>query len=197
MNGHPIHSRTSLVGLDSSQCFFEIFSLDHLLHQPFGFSRAFRPALRRKRFGPSLDSPRSFTPLRCRKGQFVLDFLPLFAHESRCLLALPFKSYDTVRAFPTRVSTMPSADFCSRVRAPCDTLSHAFVTTNRPPEVISTAFRAPPPNLRSASLMEMGFAITGPLAQRSRLLFGFCSSARTFAPRFLPTPPRSDASALR
>ena len=73
------------------------------------------------------------------------------------------------------------------------TLSHAFVTTNRPPEVISTAFRAPPPNLRSASLMEMGFAITGPLARRSRLLFGFCSSARTFAPRFLPTPPRNDA----
>ena len=103
----------------------------------------------------------------------------------------------TVRAFPTCVGTMPSADFCRRIRMSCPTLSHDFVTNGRPPEVISTAFRAPPPNLRSAPLMDMGFAITSPLAQRSRLLFGFCPSARTFAPRFLPTPPHDDAVALR
>ncbi len=42
-----------------------------------------------------------------------------------------------------------------------------------------------------------GFAITGPLARHSRLVSGFCSSARTFAPRFLQTPPRGDALALR
>ena len=77
------------------------------------------------------------------------------------------------------------------------TLSHGFVTYDRPPEVSSTAFRAPPPNLRFTPLMEVGFAKPGPLAQRSRLISGFCSSARTFAPRFLQTPPHDDALALR
>jgi hypothetical protein len=57
--------------------------------------------------------------------------------------------------------------------------------------------RHPRPNLRFAPLMEVGFAKPGPLAQRSRLLSGFCSSARTFAPRFLQTPPHNDALALR
>ncbi len=47
------------------------------------------------------------------------------------------------------------------------TLSHGFATYGRPPEVSSTAFRASPPNLRSAPLMEMGFAEPGALA-RSR-----------------------------
>ena len=59
---------------------------------------------------------------------------------------------------------MPSADFRSPVRTPCEVLSHTSVTASRPPEVTWTAFRAPPPNLRFASLMEIGFAITGPLA---------------------------------
>ena len=92
---------------------------------------------------------------------------------------------------------MPSADFCRRVRMTCITLGHDFVTCGRSPEVSSTAFRAPPPNLRFAPLMEMGFAKPGPLAQRSRLISGFCPSARAFAPRFLQTPPRRDALALR
>jgi len=76
------------------------------------------------------------------------------------------------------------------------TLSHGFVTYGRSPEVSSTAFRASPPNLRFAPLMEMGFAVTGLLAQRLRLIFGSCSSTRTFATRFLQTPPRGDALAL-
>jgi len=112
--------------------------------------------------------------------------------ENRGLLATI-----TVRAFLTRVSTSPFADFCRRIRTSCPTLSHDSVTDGRSPEVSSTAFRAPPPNLRFAPLMDMGFAKPGPLAQRSRLLFGFCPSARTFAPRFLQTPPRDDALALR
>jgi hypothetical protein len=175
-------------------------SLDYFLHQPFGSSRAFGPALHREPFGPSLDNPRSFTPLRCREGQLPLVFRPLFAPESRCLLASPFKSFDTVRAFLTLVSTMPSADFYCAIKAPCDAFSHDTVTRSRSPEVSSTAFRAPPPNLRSASLMEMGFATTGPLAPRSRLISGFCPSARIppcGTPRFLRTPPCDDALALR
>jgi hypothetical protein len=112
--------------------------------------------------------------------------------ENRVLLATI-----TVRAFLTRVSTLPLADFCRRIRMSCPTLSHDSVTDGRSPEVSPTAFRAAPPNLRFAPLMEMGFAKPGPLAQRSRLISGFCSSARTFAPRFLQTPPHDDALALR
>src|SRR5208283_992818 len=102
-----------------------------------------------------------------------------------------------VWAFADSATTMPAADFYCEVKVPCDTFSYKVVTCSRSPEVSSTAFRAPPPNLRFAPLMEVGFAKPGPLAQRSRLLFGFCSSARTFAPRFLQTPPRDDALALR
>jgi hypothetical protein len=62
------------------------------------------------------------------------------------------------------MTNMPAADFYCAIKAPCDAFSHDPVTRSRSPEVSSTAFRAPPPNLRFASLMEMGFATTGPLA---------------------------------
>src|SRR5262249_61902550 len=52
--------------------------------------------------------------------------------------------------------------------------------------LISALFRAQPPNLRFASLMDMDFAVSWPLVRRLRLVSGlFCPSARTFAPRFL------------
>src|SRR5258707_1862143 len=66
--------------------------------------------------------------------------------------------------------------------------SVACATPNRSPEVISAAFHAQPPDLRSACLMGMDFAITRPLVPCSRLASGFCSSARAFAPRFFQTP---------
>ena len=92
---------------------------------------------------------------------------------------------------------MRYADFYLEIRTPYDVLSHEAVTPGRSPEVSSAAFRAPPPNLRFALLMEMGFAKPGPLARRSRLILGFCPLARTFATRFLQTPPHDDALALR
>src|SRR5207244_7322517 len=58
-------------------------------------------------------------------------------------------------------------------------------------------FHAQPPNLRSVPLMEMDFAVSCPLVRHSRLRFGSCTSARVFAPRFLQTPPRGDALAVR
>ena len=85
---------------------------------------------------------------------------------------------------------MPSADFCSAVRQPYDRLSRLRATRSRPPGVSSIAFGAQPPDLRFASLMDMDFATSCPLVRRWRLVSGFCSSARTFAPRFLQTPPR-------
>ena len=65
-----------------------------------------------------------------------------------------------------------------------NTVSHDFVTCRRSPEVSSTAFDAQPPDLSPVSLMDMGFAIIGPLARHRRLVSGSCSSARAFARRF-------------
>jgi len=77
------------------------------------------------------------------------------------------------------------------------TLSPESETCSRSPAISSTAFHAQPPDLRFASLIDMGFATIGPLARRSRLRSGSSTLARVFAPRFLQTPPRSDALALR
>src|SRR5215475_6097198 len=84
----------------------------------------------------------------------------------------------------------PSADFCPVVRRPPGPLSRCTATPSRSPGVSSIAFNAQPPNLRFASLMNMDFAMCCPLVRRWRLLFGSCSSARIFDPRFLQTPPR-------
>src|SRR5712692_4907251 len=89
---------------------------------------------------------------------------------------------------------MPSADFCaafggSPPSRESDHKGHER-QRRRPPEVSSTAVSAQPPDLRSAPLMDMDFAIEGLLVRRSRLVSGFCSSARAFAPRFFRTQPR-------
>src|ERR1700756_2312520 len=68
--------------------------------------------------------------------------------------------------------------------------SVAEATRSRSPGVSSIAFCAQPPDLRSAYLMDMGFAVSCPLALHSRLVSGFCPSTRAFAPRFLQTPSR-------
>jgi len=52
----------------------------------------------------------------------------------------------------------------------------------------SAAFHAHSPDLRSACLMDMDFAVPCLLVPRSRLTSGFSSSTRAFAPRFLQTP---------
>ena len=70
------------------------------------------------------------------------------------------------------------------------TASVAAATQSRSPGVSSAAFRARSPDLRFAPLMDMDFAVSRPLVRRLRLISGFCPSTRTFAPRFLQTPPR-------
>ena len=123
-------------------------------------------------------------------------FLPLSAHESRRLLATPFIPLrGTVRAFPTSAGTMPSADFCRTVRGTHIPLSREFATYGSSPEVSTTAFSAQPPDLRLTPWMDMDFAIIRSLVRRSRLISGFCSSARAFARRFLQT--HNGALALR
>ena len=61
---------------------------------------------------------------------------------------------------------MPSADFCSPIRLDHSRLSRESATISRSPEVSSTAFRAQPPNLQPATLMDMGFAVICLLARR-------------------------------
>src|SRR5208283_1224368 len=89
LDRHAVHAGTPLVGLDSFQCPLAVFLLADSLHQRFAKGRAFSPALRRKRFGPSTGYPRSFTPTLVREGQHELVFLPLVAHELCRLLAAP------------------------------------------------------------------------------------------------------------
>jgi hypothetical protein len=61
---------------------------------------------------------------------------------------------------------MPAADFCHTVRMNHSTLSSASGTCDRPPEVSSTAFNAQPPDLQPAPLMDLDFAVIGPLVRR-------------------------------
>ena len=92
---------------------------------------------------------------------------------------------------------MPSADFCPAVRSPLGSLSRVATTQNRSPGVIPAAFHAQSPDLHFPFLMNMDFAKQGRLVQRWRLISGFCSSTRAFAPRFFQTSPRDDAFAFR
>ena len=123
LDGHPVHSRTPLVGLDTSQCCRQVCTLDDLLHHLVGVGRAFGCARRRGRFGPFPCRRRSFTLLSCREGQVDLAFLPPAAHEMRpptdrslYPLAGTVRAFGDVRpsgvpgAFPS--PTIPVADFC-------------------------------------------------------------------------------------
>jgi hypothetical protein len=82
---------------------------------------------------------------------------------------------------------------CSTLRSGClAAFSVAEATQSRSPGVSSVAFRARSPGL-IAPLMDMDFAVSGPIVRRSRLVPGSCPSTRTFALRFLQTSPRGDS----
>jgi hypothetical protein len=95
----------------------------------------------------------------------------------------------TVRAFVFR-TTMPSADFCDAVKTPCGVFSRKSPTHRRSPEVSSTAFRAQPPDLQPATLMDMGFAIRCLLARRRMPPIRFLSIGSRFCST-LPSDPTS------
>ena len=101
-----------------------------------------------------------------------LSFGPSFLVSGLAYLLLRLSTLECLTSFADVRPTMSSADFWLPAR---------------PPEVSSAAFRAQSPNLRSACLMDMDFAVTRLLVPRSRLVSGFCSSTRAFAPRFLQT----------
>jgi hypothetical protein len=146
-------------------------------------------------------------PQRGREVQFIwifcclsllrlMSYLPLLSFGpsttvpgSAYLLTPPFGFRSASLALPTTCLLCPlltSAPRSGRLSEP----SVAEATRSRSPGVSSTAFRAQPPDLRFASLMDMDFAVSCPLVRRWRLVSGFCPSTRTFAPRFFQTPPR-------
>ena len=89
LDGHAVNASASFIGLNSFQCPLTVSPLADFFHQSFDDCRAFSPAFRLERFGPFGWSLRSFTPTFSIEGQLQLDFLPLVAHELRCLLTAP------------------------------------------------------------------------------------------------------------
>src|ERR1017187_8100681 len=92
----------------------------------------------------------------------------------------------SVWAFAARAATMPAADFCRTLTVDRSTLSPDSGTCSRPPEVSLTAFRAQPPDLQPAPLMDMDFAINVPdvRARMPFCLFFFVSQSH--CARLLP-----------
>lgn len=105
-------------------------------------------------------------------------------HESRALLPTI-----TVRAFVRCRTTMPSADFCCKIKAPCGAFSHESATHSRSPEVSSTAFRTQPPNLQPVPLMNMGFAVIGQLARHHMPQIRFLYIGSSVCSTLLSDPP--------
>src|SRR5712675_1979779 len=112
---------------------------------------------------------------------------PSFPVRPICCLRL--SAWSASLALPTTCPLLTSALRSDRLTAP----SVAEATQSRSPGVSSVAFRAQSPGLRFASLMDMDFAVSGPLVRRLRLVPDVCPSTRTFAIRFLQTSPRGDS----
>jgi len=125
--------------------------------------------------------------LRCMSYSPLLSFGPSVLVPGSAYLFLPLSVFG-VPQYPYRRQDLLCLMLTSALRSEClSTPAVPEVTQDRSPGVSSTAFRAQSPDLRSASLMDVDFAVSRPLVRRSRLLSGFCPSTRTFAPRFLQT----------
>jgi hypothetical protein len=168
LDGHSIGARATSVTANSFPRSYEISSVAHLLHQLFCAGRAFGCGLCHGWFGPLVSAARGFTPSFWDQGQRVLDLLPRSTHELPVLLAALNRS--GLR------SSFPARPICCSAFQPW-----------------SASLTLPTAGPSMPSLMDMDFATSCPLVRRWRLISGFCSSARTFAPRFLQTPPRGDS----
>ncbi len=109
-------------------------------------------------------------------------------------LSLPFGPSPTrlSRPCPLRLATTASADFSLRLSAlPFQAQGESSLGKTPCPS---------PYNRRIYAMALWSLELRGHLPARPeppRLVSGSCSSARGFAPRFLQTPPRGDALALR
>ena len=125
--------------------------------------------------------------LRCMSYSPLLSFGPSILVPGSAYRFLHLSVFG-VPQYPCRRQNLLCPLLTSALRSGClSTSSVTEATQDSSPGVSSTAFRAQSPALRSASLMEVDFAVRSPLVRRSRLITGFCPSTRTFAPRFLQT----------
>jgi len=103
----------------------------------------------------------------------------------------------TVRAFIRCRTNMPSADFCSEIKAPCDAFSHDSVTHNRSPKVKFDRLPYATAEFTASALDGYGLrdhwpARPAPYASHPVLVHRLVR----FVPLFFQTPPRDDALAL-
>jgi hypothetical protein len=144
-----------------------------------------------------------FAPWRVLSGFTLCS--PASSAEADCWRIHLFESNETttcdhgsgLHLLKTK-ATMPSADFCYAIKTPCGEFSRKSATHSRSPEVSSTAFRAQPPDLQPAPLMDMGFgshlpARPPPYASYPVLVHRLALLLQ----RFFQTPPRDGALALR
>jgi hypothetical protein len=95
------------------------------------------------------------------------------------------------------VPTMPSADFCGAVREDSSTLSPCQDTPQISRGQLSYRRCIDAGFIKPSQLWMEDFAVACQLVPTvPHLISGSCSSPRTFAPRFLQTPPRGNALAL-
>jgi hypothetical protein len=100
-DGHPIDAGTPFVGLHSPQCFLQILSLTHLLHQSVGARWAFGFIRRHGRFSRCSFGISGFTRQRGRAVQLRLDVLLPVVLETHGLPASPSRS-GLQSSFPAR-----------------------------------------------------------------------------------------------
>ena len=128
------------------------------------------------------------------------DVLPPVVTEIHDLLCFSFSFGPSLPVSGSAYPLLHLSAWSASLASPTSGLLCPLLTSGFParsPEVSSAAFRAQSPDLRSACLMDMDFAVRGTLVPRSRLVSGFCSSTRAFAPRFFQTPLTAVALALR
>src|SRR5262249_50262893 len=92
VDGHPIHTRSSLVVSNALPRAHEILSSTPCPHQAHVGRGVLGLSPRHDRFGPKVAADRGFTPLRQPPGQLSLGVLPQSVHELPVLLAAPDRS---------------------------------------------------------------------------------------------------------
>src|SRR5262249_54509896 len=123
LDGDTVDAGRPLIAHHCTQCRFYIVRITDRLHEMLCGCRAFAFGRRRDCF--------DLLPIQARAsprpgiGKFSSSWYARCRHEMPDLLTLSFNpSSGTVRAFgQARRPTMPSADFCTAVRAPYDVLS--------------------------------------------------------------------------
>jgi len=178
-------------------------------------SRAFGYRFRHEWFGPLITADRGFHPdppgskasecwIFCRHSTHELpvptcplSIVRAFGHRSRLgpyLFAPPFRLWSASLALPTHGLLLPSADFCPAVRRPSRPAQSPGDDTGQISRGKLNRLQCTTAGSTLRAVDGYGLRGTSPRSSGAcRLVSGSCSSARTFASRFLQTPPRGDS----